>query len=200
MTAPVHDTPRRRTPTRDTAPDEAISAWRRPEPGELDFVLGKLRPRMCAVARRIVRSTDAAEDVVQNAFEKAVRNLARFDGRSRLSTWLHRIVVNEALMWVRSESRRRRRFALAAETGTEPEEHADPESDPARPLFERELHAHLREGLAALPASERDVLEQCALEGQSYDVYARRRGIGAAAAKSRAYRARQRLRRWLMQA
>ena len=167
---------------------------------ELDETFARLRPRMSAVARRIVRSSDAAEDVVQNAFEKAVHKLSTFDGRSLLSTWLHRIVVNEALMWLRSETRRRRRFALASETGAEPERHPDPDGDPSRPLFAHEQIARLRAGLASLPPAERDVLEQCALAGESYDAYASRAGIGSAAAKSRAFRARQRLRDWLRHA
>ena len=160
--------------------------------------LGPLRPRMEAVARRIVRSPDAAEDIVQNALEKALRGLPGFDGRARLSTWVHRIVVNESLMWLRTESRRRRRVELASESGAEPERHPDPDADPARPLDARERVAQLRAGLAALPPAEREVLERCALAGESYDAYARRAGIGAAAAKSRAYRARQRLRGWLV--
>ena len=61
---------------------------------------------MTSVALGISRCRDAAEDIVQNAFEKAVRNLHQFDGRARFSTWLHRIVVNASLMKIRSRSRR----------------------------------------------------------------------------------------------
>ena len=156
--------------------------------------LEALRPRMKAVAHRVVRRPEVAEDVVQSAYEKALRGLAGFDGRARLSTWLHRIVVNEGLMWLRTEGRRRKRFASEHESGIDPDAHRDPDADPSRRLFETERLALLRTGLAALPAAERDVLERCALEGWSYDAYARRRGIGAAAAKSRAFRARRRLR------
>lgn len=159
--------------------------------------LPALAPRMRSVARGIVRDIDAADDVVQNAFVKAIRGLPRFDGRARLSTWLHRIVVNEALMWLRSESRRRRRFELEADTGRNTDLYPDSDADPAGPLIERERNARLKAGLAALPAPERDVLEHCALAGQSYDEYGAQRGIGAAAAKSRAFRARRHLRSWL---
>ncbi len=167
------------------------------DPSRLDETLASLRPRMIAVARRVVRNPDAAEDVVQSAFEKAVRGVATFDGRARFSTWLHRIVVNEGLMWLRSEARRRRRVELAAESGFEPERQADPDADPSRALFEGERIGRLRAGIAALPEPERDVLEHCALAGESYDAYASRAGIGSAAAKSRAFRARQRLKTWL---
>ena len=160
----------------------------------LERQLGGLRSRMTAVAYNVVRNADVAEDVVQSAFEKAVRGLARFDGRSRLSTWVHRIVVNEGLMWLRTEGRRRKRFASESESGVDTERYGDPNSDPSRALFDREALQQLQWGLAALPTAEREVLERCALAGQSYDEYASEVGIGAAAAKSRAFRARRRLR------
>ena len=63
--------------------------------------------RLLAVARRILRSHDAAEDVVQDAFLSAFRNLHRFEGNARLSTWLHRIAVNAALNHLRDQKRAR---------------------------------------------------------------------------------------------
>jgi RNA polymerase sigma-70 factor (ECF subfamily) len=62
-------------------------------------------PRMLALARGYVRSQADAEDVLQSAFLLVVRFIHRFEGASRLSTWLHRIVVNCALMRIRSRSR-----------------------------------------------------------------------------------------------
>ncbi len=55
-------------------------------------------PRMLATTRRILDGdTAAAEDCVQEAFLSAFRALPRFEGRSRLGTWLHRIAINAAL-------------------------------------------------------------------------------------------------------
>lgn len=85
------------------------------------FILGKLRdgctatlekfvrahsPWMLSVARRILREDSAGEDVVQEAFNKAFQKLDGFEGRSTLKTWLHRIVVNQALMALRTRRRR----------------------------------------------------------------------------------------------
>lgn len=70
-----------------------------------EFVRGH-SPWMLSLARRILRDDSAAEDVVQEAFNKAFQNLDRFEGRSTLKTWLHRIVVNQALMALRSQRRR----------------------------------------------------------------------------------------------
>ncbi len=52
---------------------------------------------MLAVARRILRDAGHAEDAVQNAFASIFAGLKNFEGRAALKTWMHRIVVNEAL-------------------------------------------------------------------------------------------------------
>ncbi len=62
--------------------------------------------RMLAVARRMLGSEEDAHDVVQDAFLSAFKAIDRFEGGSRLSTWLHRIVVNAALMKIRARKRR----------------------------------------------------------------------------------------------
>jgi RNA polymerase sigma-70 factor, ECF subfamily len=62
-------------------------------------------PRMLAVARRRLSSEEDAEDAVQSAFLLVFRFIDRFAGAARLSTWLHRIVVNCALMRIRSRDR-----------------------------------------------------------------------------------------------
>ncbi|WP_420346666.1 RNA polymerase sigma factor [Pelagibius sp.] len=61
--------------------------------------------RMRAVAARLVKDKDLAEDCVQEAFIKALKNIDRFEGRAKLTTWLHRITVNEALMALRKRKR-----------------------------------------------------------------------------------------------
>ena len=61
---------------------------------------------LLAVARRILHNEEDARDAVQEAFLSAFRGLAKFDGASRLSTWLHRIAINAALMRLRSKRRR----------------------------------------------------------------------------------------------
>ena len=63
-------------------------------------------PRMLAVARRLLRSDDDAADAVQEAFISAFRAIGNFEGGAKLSTWLHRIVVNAALMRLRNRARR----------------------------------------------------------------------------------------------
>src|ERR1700730_11615633 len=61
----------------------------------------RYKHRVSAVAQRITRNREDAEDVVQESFHKAFVHLARFEERSQFSTWLTRIVMNEALMVLR---------------------------------------------------------------------------------------------------
>src|SRR5262245_44340782 len=59
-----------------------------------------------AVALRLLQNSADADEVVQEAFLSAYRNLAGFRGDARLGTWLHRIVVNAALQRLRKSKRR----------------------------------------------------------------------------------------------
>ncbi len=63
-------------------------------------------PRMLAVARRYMKVEEDARDCLQDAFLQAYQNIGRFEGRSSLATWLHRIVVNSALMKLRARKRK----------------------------------------------------------------------------------------------
>src|SRR5229473_3718723 len=62
--------------------------------------------QLLAVARRILSHEEDARDAVQDAFLAAFKGIGRFDGLSRISTWLHRIVVNAALSRLRTRQRR----------------------------------------------------------------------------------------------
>ena len=62
-------------------------------------------------AQRITKCREDAEDVTQEVFLKAFRKLHEFQGKSKLSTWLVRIAVNESLMRLRRQ-RRERKFAM----------------------------------------------------------------------------------------
>ncbi len=62
-------------------------------------------PRLFAVANRILRDSHLAEDCVQEAFISALANIDQFVGRASFAAWLRRIVVNQALMKLRSRKR-----------------------------------------------------------------------------------------------
>lgn len=152
-------------------------------------LLARLEPRLVAVARRILRDPSAAPDVVQNAFEKVLRRCEQFRGGSRVSTWMHRIVVNEALMWMRREGRRQPERIGPADHELL---HAAPE-DPEAWLNRREDRARVSRALSALPPDERSVLTESLFAERSYAELGRAHGTTAGAMKSRAFRARRRM-------
>ncbi|MCI0549034.1 MAG: sigma-70 family RNA polymerase sigma factor [Candidatus Rokubacteria bacterium] len=152
-------------------------------------VLLGLEPRLTAVARRLVRNPEAAADVVQNAFEKVLRYCEEFRGQARPSTWMHRIVVNEAFMWLRRESRRSPARIDPGDWELVFPQAADPEQSAAA----HEDRERLVQALASLPAEERSLLTASALEGRAYAALAHELGLSPGAVKSRAFRAQRRL-------
>ncbi len=162
--------------------------WRDPE--QFGALLQRLEPRLRAIALRYTRNAEAASDVLQNAFEKVVRHASRFHGRSAVSTWIHRIVVNEALMWLRSE---RRHLCRRDDVDWEQLGVADPAASAPDAIAQRDACARLFEELERLTPEERLVLERCAMGGESYRDFAQATGDEPGAAKSRAFRARRKL-------
>jgi RNA polymerase sigma-70 factor (ECF subfamily) len=70
-----------------------------------ELLVRRYSGRLLSVARRLVRDEEDARDAVQDGLLSAFRSMDRFEGGSQLGTWLHRIVVNAALMRLRSRKR-----------------------------------------------------------------------------------------------
>ena len=156
--------------------------------------------RMLSVARRYLRSEDDARDAVQEAFIAAFESIERFKGDSKLSTWLHRIVVNKALMKLRTK-RRKPEESLEHLLPTYKEDgHQTSESEPwGKPtahelLEEGEIRDAVRAAIEKLPESFRTVVLLRDLEGLSGAEAADMLGITPNAVKIRLHRARQALR------
>ncbi len=152
-------------------------------------------PRLRAVALRYTRDPDAAADVLQNALEKVLRNGHQFRGGSKVSTWMHRVVANEALMWLRSERRRHARIGVSEDGDLDGAPDPGPSAEDR--LASAGEVARLRGAIASLSGEEREVIEGCSLRDLSYAEWGARRGLHPGAVKSRAFRARQRLRELL---
>jgi RNA polymerase sigma-70 factor (ECF subfamily) len=69
---------------------------------DLEHLFREHWPRAYRAARLVTGDAAAAEDIAQEAFLAAVRNLDRFDRRRPFAPWLHRIVVNRAIDWTRA--------------------------------------------------------------------------------------------------
>jgi RNA polymerase sigma-70 factor (ECF subfamily) len=154
--------------------------------------------RLLAVARRLTGNDEDARDVVQAAYLSAFRGLNEFEGACQLSTWLHRIVVNSALMHLRS----RRRKPEDSIEGLLPAfyedgHHVEQFSEwcaPADQLLER---AHTRSTVRAciqrLPVNYREVLILRDIEELSTQEVAEALFMTPTAVKVRLHRARQAL-------
>jgi RNA polymerase sigma-70 factor, ECF subfamily len=159
--------------------------------------------RMLAVARRLLRNDEDARDAVQQAFFSAFAALSEFNGRCRLSTWLHRIVVNAALMKLRSRSRRPEETSIDAllPQFAESGHHAQPVSDWAAAvdtqLVRRETCERVRRAIDRLPEAYRTVLLLRDIEELDTEETARVLRTTPNAVKIRLHRARQALARVL---
>jgi RNA polymerase sigma-70 factor (ECF subfamily) len=90
--------------------------------------------RLLAVARRFLRSEDDARDAVQDAFLSAFRSIERFEGNARISTWLHRIVVNASLMKLRTRRRKPEQSIEELLPGFVEDGHMEAPASPWRPV------------------------------------------------------------------
>lgn len=158
--------------------------------------------RMLAVARRFLRAEDEAEDAVQDAFLQAFRNIDRFEGGSKLSTWMHRIVVNAALMKLRKKNRHPEASIEDLLPAFLDDGHR---ADPAAPWIEtspeilqrKELRELVRASIDRLPDNYRNVLLMRDIEGLDTEETARMLDLTVNATKTRLHRARLALRKLL---
>ncbi len=157
-------------------------------------------PRMLAVARRLLRSDDDAADAVQDAFISVFRAIGNFEGGAKLSTWLHRIVVNASLMRLRNRARHPEtsiddllpKFVEDGQHIDEPREWRSPE--PLDALERRETRNLVRSLIDRLPSDYRTVLLLRDIEGLDTKETAELLGVTPNAAKIRLHRARLALR------
>jgi len=186
------------------ADDEApfVAALRAGDRGAYERLVREYGGRLLAVARRILRSEEDARDALQEAYLQAFRALPRFEGQARISTWLHRIVVNAALMKIRSRKAR-------------PEEPIEPllptfrddghstvafrawDDGADERLVRRETREAVRAAIDRLPETYRTVLMLRDIEELDTREVAELLGVTSNAVKIRLHRARQALRELL---
>lgn len=158
-------------------------------------IIQKHNRRLYRVARSIVRDDVEAEDVLQESYLHAFASLDGFRGDSRLSTWLTRIVANEALR------RLRRRGSLTLLVPDESRNHgaevipfpgtAQPPIDPERTMAQREFCRLVEGAIDRLPQEFRTVLVARVLEGMSVEDTAASLDIRPETVKTRLHRARR---------
>ncbi|WP_236653499.1 RNA polymerase sigma factor SigM [Streptacidiphilus melanogenes] len=176
-----------------TDPVEDAELLRRHVEGDPD-AFGELvrrhRDRLWAIALRTLGDREEAADALQDAFVSAFRAAHTFQGRSAVTTWLHRIVVNACLDRARRSSTRRTRLVedeTALETVAGHDEGADVSAERG------ELRRELAAALATLPAEQRAAVILVDMEGYSVAEAATVLDVPSGTIKSRCARARAKL-------
>jgi RNA polymerase sigma-70 factor (ECF subfamily) len=176
---------------------QVLEGLRRGDDDAYALLLRRYGGRMLATARRLLGNEEDARDAVQEAMLSAFRAVHGFAGGAQIGTWLHRIVVNAALMRMRS----RRRKPEASIEDLLPDYQADghrllqAEGDPYpdEQLERAELLAMLRSCVGELPEGYRQVYVLRDVEELSSEDVALAMGLTPNAVKIRLHRARQAL-------
>jgi RNA polymerase sigma-70 factor, ECF subfamily len=148
------------------------------------------------IARRIMRSDEDAEDVVQESYQQAFIHLKSFNGHSRFSTWLSRIAINAALMSLRKKHPR----DVSLDESAESEQHSsridveDQSLNPEQLYAQKERQRILSEAMKDLTPGMRKAIELRELDEQSTEETARIMGISVGAVKARVFHGRRKLR------
>jgi RNA polymerase sigma-70 factor, ECF subfamily len=185
------------------AADDELVAWAR-EGGEsaLEELFGRHEAKLLALAKRFVPNDYDAQEVLQDVFLTTWRKLPGFEGRAQIGTWLHRVTVNAALMFLRARSRRPRALlggAQAANDGGGPtffpvESMSSAWRTPDEQLQSAELHGEIQKAVDELPSGLRSVFFERLVEGRSTRQTAQALGLSTLVVRTRLHRARVLLR------
>ena len=167
------------------------------ERGAIQHVIAANNQRLFRVAWSILKSRADAEEAVQTGYLLAFARIGSFEGRSSLSTWLTRIVVNEALGRRRAEQRRKRHLeregvALLDDYRDALMRGSDAET-PDVALAREQVRKLLEHAVAQLPDTFRTVFVMREVEGLSGEETAEVLNLPVATVKTRLFRSRRRL-------
>ena len=176
---------------------ELVERARARDEAAIRIIIQANNRRLYRLARGILRNDGEAEDVVQETYLRAFTHLENFRGDSRLSTWLGRITINEAL------GRLRRRRANVEWTSLPPGvleaqiiqfPHAATSDDPEKSMAQREIQRVVEHAIDELPEAFRIVFITRVIEGMNVEETAEILGLKPETVKTRLHRARAMLR------
>lgn len=163
-----------------------------------DQLVGTYMDRIYNYVARMVHDPIEAEDIAQEAFVKAYRNLPSFRGASTFQTWLYRIASNLTIDSVRRRQRRDNTCSLDAPMDTEEGELAREQADastpgPVQDLETAETRRQVHRAIQQLSPKLRSVVILYELQGLSYEEIAEILGCPLGTVKSRLFNARMEL-------
>lgn len=161
-----------------------------------ELLIRRHTDKLFRIAFRVTKCHEDAEEVVQDAFIKALNKLHSFEERSRFSTWLTRIAINTALMKIRGKDTFKTVSLSDDENSTDiiPDEVVDWRPNPEQLYSRVELREILVKALDSLPHHYRTIIVLRDVEGFSVAESAEILGLSVTAVKARLLRARLQLR------
>ncbi len=177
----------------------AVAQARAGDSGAFRVLVERHSRNLFRLAYRMTGHQEDAEDVVQETFLRAYRQLSKFDDRASFGTWIYRIAANCSLDLIRARKRR------GTQSGTAGEEEAadpmqavpDPAPAPDRLALSSEVQSQVSAVLDGLSEMERTAFVLRHYEGMCIDDIGRTLGVQPNAAKHSIFRAVQKLRRAL---
>src|SRR5262245_11710927 len=177
---------------------EIVKRVRAGERALFEVLMRRHNQRVYRTVRAVVKDERDVEDVMQQAYVNAFTHLHQFEERSQFSTWLTRIVLNEAFgrrRKLQSESMASRPSDVDQDPGACMERITSSQPDPERQAYAGELRRVLEEAIDALPDTYRTVFMLRDVEGLSTSETGEGLGLGEEAVKTRLHRARAMIRR-----
>jgi RNA polymerase sigma-70 factor (ECF subfamily) len=174
-----------------------LAALQQKDKGEFARVLDQNADRIYRLALKMVGNPQDAEDILQETFIKAFNNIEQFEGRSKISTWLYRIAINESLMLLRNRNGNTVQFdkEIKTDEGDDiPRQIVDWCCLPEKELMSSEAHQYIRDAIKTLSNANRAAFLLRDVEGLSTKEAAETLEISESALKVRLMRARMQLR------
>jgi len=177
--------------------DEVLVAAKRGDSAAFEILCKQSANTVFRIARRMMRSKEDAEDVMQESLQLAFIHLKSFKGGSRFSTWLSRIAINASLMKLRRKQHLRDVSLDESAESEQPSSRLDVEDQGPNP---EQLYAHkerqriLFEAMNELTPGMRKAIELRELGERSTEETAQIMGISVSAVKARVFHARKKLR------
>jgi RNA polymerase sigma-70 factor (ECF subfamily) len=191
-------------PIADPSDEVLVERARGKDEAAFEELVNRYEEKLYRLAMRFVRNETDAQEILQEAFLSAWRNLPAFEGRAQFGSWMYRVTVNAALMLLRSRNRHpevavddvepKALNDAVADSGERIRGSADWSQRADEQLQSAELRRHIQGSVDALPDGLRTVFLLRDVEELSTEETAEILGLSVPAVKTRLHRARLALR------
>jgi RNA polymerase sigma-70 factor, ECF subfamily len=177
---------------------ELVQRVKKGDPRSFELLYRNHKRRVYSLCLRMAGDPAIAEELAQEAFLLVFRRISTFRGDSAFSTWLHRLTVNVALMYLRHQKSRGPETSLEAMESYDGEEPKDVFGAPDPVLLKSVDRIALTNAINELPPGYRVILVLHDIEGYEHNEIAELLGCSVGNTKSQLHKARLKLRRLLM--